>query len=60
MKSDFEIVEDYIRYYNETDFVNSLSIPEQVLYKLTIRDTYSFMFYKLYIRLKEFFKLFVN
>lgn len=60
MKSDFEIVEDYIRYYNETDFVNSLSIPEQVLYKLTIIDTYSFMFYKLYIRLKEFFKLFVN
>ena len=31
MKTDTEIVEDYIDYYKERNFVNNLSIPEQVL-----------------------------
>ena len=54
MKTDIEIVEDYIDYYKERNFVNNLSIPEQVLYKCQIRDTISFIFYKLHVRICEF------
>ena len=54
MKTDTEIVEDYIDYYKERNFVNNLSIPEQVLYKCQIRNTLSFMFYKLRVMICEF------
>ena len=54
MKTDTEIVEDYIDYYKERNFVNNLYIPEQVLYKCQIQDTISFIFYKLYVRICEF------
>ena len=53
MKTDTEIVEDYIDYYKERNFINNLSIPEQVLYKYQIRDTLSFMFYKLHVMIRE-------
>ena len=36
-KTDMEIVEDYIDYYKERDFVNNLSILGQVLYKRQIQ-----------------------
>lgn len=52
-KTDMEIVENYIDYYKERDFVNKLSIPEQVLYKCQIQDTLSFIFYKLHVRICE-------
>lgn len=54
MKTDTEIVEDYIDYYKERNFVNNLSIPEQVLYKCQIRDSLLFIFYKLHVRICEF------
>lgn len=57
MKTDIEIVEDYIDYYKERNFVNNLSIPEQVLYKCQIRDSLSFIFYKLLVRIYEFVEL---
>ena len=56
-KTDMEIVEDYIDYYKERDFVNKLSIPEEVLYKCQIRDTLSFIFYKLHVRICELVRL---
>ena len=55
-KTDIEIVEDYIDYYRERNFVNNLSILEQVLYKRQIQDTLSFIFYKLHVRICEFFR----
>ena len=53
IKTDTEIVENYIDYYKERNFVNNLSISEQVLYKCQIRDTISFIFYKLHVRICE-------
>ena len=58
MKTDIEIVEDYIDYYKERDFVNNLSIYEQTLYKCQIRDSLSFSFFKLHGRVGEFFRIF--
>ena len=58
MKTDIEIVEDYIDYYKERDFVNNLSIYEQTLYKCQIRDSLSFSFFKLHVRVSEFFRIF--
>lgn len=58
MKTDIEIVEDYIDYYKERDFVNNLSICERALYKCQIRDSLSFAFFKLYVRVCEFFRMF--
>ena len=49
MKTDIEIVEDY--------FVNNLTIPEQTLYRCQIRDSLSFLFYKLHTRVGEFIRL---
>ena len=57
MKTDMEMVEDYIDYYKERNFVNNLSIPEQVLYKCQIRDSLSFIFYKLNVEICEFVRL---
>ena len=54
MKTYIEIVEDYIDYYKERDFVNNLSIYEQTLYKCQIRDSLSFSFFKLHVRIGEF------
>ena len=54
MKTDIEIVEDYIDYYKERDFVNNLSIYEQTIYKCQIRDSLSFSFFKLHVRIGEF------
>ena len=58
MKTDIEIVEDYIDYYKERDFVNNLSIYEQTIYKCQIRDSLSFSFFKLHVRIVEFFRIF--
>lgn len=60
MKSEFEIMEEYIDYYNDRNFVNGLSISEQVLYKRSIRDTISFKFYMLHTRIVEFINEFIN
>ena len=57
MKTDMEMVEDYIDYYKERNFVNNLSIPEQILYKCQIPDNLSFIFYKLNVRICEFVRL---
>lgn len=54
--TEFEIVESYIDHYNERDYVNHLTIPEQILYKCQIRDSLSYLFYKLYMRVGLFIK----
>lgn len=51
--TELEIVESYIDHYNERDYVNSLTIPEQVLYKCQIRNSLSYLFYKLAYLLKR-------
>lgn len=60
MKHENEIIEEYIDCYNDRDFVDDLTISEQVLYKLAIRDTLSFMFYMLHVRIKEFINEFIK
>ena len=49
-----ELIEDYIDYLDERDFVNSLTVEEQVLYKCQLRDTLGFAKFSLYVRLKQF------
>ena len=42
MKLTMELMEDYIDYLGEREFINSLTIEEQVLYKCQLRDTLGF------------------
>lgn len=60
MKTKFEIIEEYIDYHNDRDVVDDLTMYEQVLYKGMLRDTSSFIFFYLYIRIKEFIELIIN
>lgn len=55
MKTEYEIIEEYIDYFNEKEFVESLTLQDQMLYRLTLRETYSYLFFKLYVRVREFF-----
>ena len=55
MKTEHEIIEEYIDYYNERECVESLTTEEQILYRLTLRDTCSYLFFKLYMRIREYF-----
>ena len=48
-----ELIEDYIDYLGERDFVNSLTIEEQTLYKCQLRDTLGFAKFSLFARWKE-------
>lgn len=56
MKTDMEMIEEYIDHHKERDFVNSLSIGERVLYKCQIRDSLSFAFFKLHTAVAQFFR----
>ena len=51
-----ELIEDYIDYLNERDFVNSLTVGEQVLYKCLLRDTLGFAIFSLRVKWKQFVK----
>ncbi len=55
MKTEYEIIEEYIDYFNEKKFVESLTLQEQMLYRLALRETYSYLLFKLYVRVREFF-----
>lgn len=55
MKTEHEIIEEYIDYYNEREFVESLTLQDQMLYRLALREMYSYLFFKLYVRVREFF-----
>ena len=55
MKTEYEIIEEYIDYFNEKEFVESLTLQDQMLYRLALREAYSYLFFKLYIRVREFF-----
>lgn len=55
MKSELQIIEEYIDYYNEREFVEKLTVPEQALYKCHLRDTISFALFSTHARLKELF-----
>ena len=52
-KSDFEILEQYIDVMGDRDFVNNLSIAEQVLYKCELRNTLSFSCFLMHERFRE-------
>lgn len=54
MKKEQEILEDYIDYLGERDFVNSLTVEEQTLYKCQLRDTLGFAKFSLCMRWKQF------
>lgn len=54
MKTDMQIVEDYIDYLCERDFFNSLTVEEQTLYKCQLRDTVGFAKFSLKVRWNEF------
>ena len=54
MKNEFQIVEDYIDYMGDRDFVEKLTVEEQVLFKCQIKDTLSFTLFALRERMKEF------
>ena len=53
MKLEMQIIEDYIDYLGDRDFVNSLTIPEKTLYKCQLRDTLGFAKFALCIRWKQ-------
>lgn len=55
MKNELQIIEEYIDYYNEREFVEKLTVAEQALYKCQLRDTMSFALFSVYARLKELF-----
>ena len=55
MKTEDEIIEEYIDYFNEMEFVESLTLQYQMIYRLGLRETYSYLFFKLYVRVREFF-----
>lgn len=57
LKNKFEIIEKYIDYYKERDFVESLTIAEQVLYKHQIQNTISFSFFLAHERMVELAKI---
>lgn len=44
MKTEYEIIEEYIDYFNEKEFVESLTLEDQMLYRLALRETYSYLF----------------
>lgn len=53
MKTDMEILHEYVDEYN-SDFYESLSTPEQILYLCQLRDTLPFILYLLRYRILEF------
>lgn len=55
MKTEYEIIEEYIDYFNEKKFVESLTLQDQMIYRLALRETYSYLFFELYVRVREFF-----
>lgn len=56
--TEYQIIEEYIDYYNEREFVESLTTQEQILYRTLLRDTYSYLLFKLHVRMQEFFRSF--
>lgn len=52
-KSDFEILEEYLKLRGHKKFLQSLELAEQVLYKCQIRDTLDFKLYLLGRRIGE-------
>lgn len=53
LKSDFEILEEYLELRGHKKFLQSLEPLEQVLYKCQIRDTLDFKLYLLGRRMGE-------
>ncbi len=58
MKTEYEIIEEYIDYFNEKEFVERLTLQEQMLYRLALRETYTYLLFKVYVRVREFFRIF--
>lgn len=60
MKTEWQVVEDYIDYMGDRDFVEKLTIEEQVLYKCQTKDTLSFTLFALRSRIAEFIDILFN
>ena len=54
MKTEWEVMEDYIDYFGDREFVENLTFQEQVLFKCQIKGTLSFTLFALRERIKEF------
>ena len=54
MKTEWQVIEDYIEYMGDRDFVEKLTFEEQVLYKCQVKDTLSFTIFALRSRIAEF------
>ena len=54
--NDFEVLEKYIKEFNLSDELNKLTYPEQILYKIQLRDTLSFSLYLVRYRILELLK----
>ena len=55
MKSEAQLVEEYIDEHNDREWIEKLTIEEQVLQKCLIRDSLSFVLFSMRVRLKELF-----
>lgn len=53
MKSEHELIEDYIDYMGDRDIFEMLDIETQVLWKTQTKDTLSFVLFALRERIKE-------
>lgn len=53
MKSEHEVMEEYIDYIGDREFVESLTVGESAMYKSHIKDTLSFTLFSLRNRISE-------
>lgn len=60
MKTTNEIIEKYIDYYGEREFVEKLTISEQLLYRLQLRNTISFSFFLIHERFMRVVNLLIG
>ena len=57
MKSEHEVMEEYIDYIGDREFIETLTLEEQVLFKCQIKDTLSFTLFALRNRIAEFINI---
>lgn len=53
--NDFEVLEQYIKKFDFQKKLETLTLSEQLLYKLLLRDTLEFRFYLLGTRMRKVF-----
>lgn len=56
MKTESEIIEEYIDHFEHRQFYEQLTVEEQVLFRCEVRDTLTYCFFALHIAFKELIK----